>query len=92
MVIAARKLALEEFEAQYGHADRTYEYWYGEAISKGVPTWVHGLLQKIIIKLLEEQGFIAAPEVELRVEKDVHPKPDLIATKTKPAGPYPTKG
>ncbi len=92
MALVTRKLTLEEFEARYAHADRSYEFWYGEAVQKGMPTWVHGLLQKIIMQLLEQQGFIAASEVELRIEPGAHPRPDVIATRAKlPTGLYPTE-
>ena len=93
MATVPQKLTFEDFEAQYGQADRTYEFWYGEAIPKGMPTWIHGLLQKIVMQLLEEAGFIAASEVELRIDPRAHPKPDVIATRTKlPAGPLPYQG
>ncbi len=93
MATATQKLTYEQFREQYEQGDRTYEFWYGEAIPKGMPTWVHGLLQKIVMQLLEQSGFIAASEVELRIEPGgAHPKPDVIATKTKmPAGRYPTE-
>ncbi len=92
MAIATHKLTLEEFEAQYGQSDRSFEYWFGEAIPKGMATWVHGLLQKIVTALLDEQGFIAAPEIELRIESDAYPKPDVVATRKIPTGRYPTQG
>ncbi len=92
MATAAQKLTFEEFQAQYEHRDEAYEFWYGEAIRKGMPTWVHGLLQKIIMQLLEEAGFISAAEIELRIEAGAHPKPDVVATKKPPTGRYPTEG
>ena len=53
-----------------------------------MPTWVHGLLQKIVMQLLEEAGFIAASKVELRIDLGDHPKPDVIAARSKfPAAP-----
>ena len=91
MATAAQPLTFEKFEEQYGHRERTYEFWYGEAIPKGMPTWVHGLLQQIINGLLLEAGFVAAAsEVELRIESGVRPKPDVIGSKTKSSGCYPT--
>jgi Uma2 family endonuclease len=86
-------LTFAQFQEQYGQSDRAYEFWYGEAIPKGMPTWIHGLLQKIIMNLLEEAGFLAASEVELRIALlRAHPRPDVIATKQRPTGLYPTKG
>ena len=57
-------------------------------------TWIasHGLLQKIIMNLLEQAGYISASEVELRIEAQAHPRPDVIVTKHKPSGSYPTVG
>ncbi|MDQ2840318.1 MAG: hypothetical protein M3Y72_04615 [Acidobacteriota bacterium] len=57
-----------------------------------MPTWVHGLLQHKIMDLLNEAGLISALEVELRIEPDAHPKPDVVATTKLPNGPYPTEG
>lgn len=68
--------------------DRSFELWYGRLIPKSMPTWIHGLLQFIINKELEEAGFIAAPEVELRIVADAHPRPDIVAVNAKPSGSY----
>ena len=81
MAAVAGKLTLLEFQSQYEHADRSYEYWYGEAVPKGMPTWIHGLLQVIISQLLTEAGYLAGSEVELRIVPDAHPKPDVIGTR-----------
>jgi len=71
---------------------KAYEFWYGEAIVKGIPTVIHGLLQVIIAHLLRQAGYVAASEVELRIDPDAHPRPEVIANKTVPMEPYPTKG
>lgn len=90
--MAATPLTYDQFREQYENGDRAYEFWYGKAVPKGMPTWVHGLLQQIIMGLLREHGFIAGSEVELRIDPGAHPKPDVIATRTKlPPGPYPTE-
>ncbi len=91
MAAVAENLTLLEFQSKYEHGDRSYEYWYGEAISKSMPTWVHGLLQRIVMELLTQAGYIAASEVELRIVPDAHPKPDVIATSGAVEEPYPTK-
>ena len=85
------KLTLDQFQEQFGGGDRAYEFWYGEAIPKSMPTWVHGLLQAIILQLLKEAGFHAASEVELRIDPNVRPRPDVIASKSRPRGEYPTE-
>jgi Uma2 family endonuclease len=92
MATATSSLTFEQFHEQFGRKDRAYEFWYGEAIPKGTPTWVHGLLQKIIMNLLVQAGFIAASEVELRIIPEAHPRPDVVATKSKPTEKYPTRG
>jgi Uma2 family endonuclease len=91
MATAAQKLTFAEFQLQYGHSERAFEYWYGEAIPKGMPTWLHGLVQKIVMALLDDAGFKSGSEVELRIDPEAHPKPDVIATKGSIELPYPTK-
>jgi len=90
MVAVAEKLTFSEFQAKYEKCDCSYEYWHGRAIPKGMPTWIHGILQAIILQLLTEAGYIAGSEVELRITADAHPKPDVIATRGKVEIPYPT--
>lgn len=91
MATSAAKLTFAQFEQQFAHQERVYEFWYGDAIPKCMPTWLHGLLQGIILQLLKEAGYHAASEVELRIDPDAHPRPDLIASKRKPHGAYPTQ-
>ncbi len=91
MATTAAKLTLSEFQKQFGRKDRAYEFWYGEAIPKSMPTCVHALLQIIIARLLIEAGFNAASELELRIDPDARPRPDLFASKNKLRGTYPTQ-
>ncbi|MBV8809085.1 MAG: Uma2 family endonuclease [Acidobacteriaceae bacterium] len=91
MAAVAERLTFLEFQSKYERSERSYEYWYGEAIPKGMPTWIHGLLQSIIAQALTEAGYIAGAEVELRIIPDAHPKPDVIGTKGEIDEPYPTK-
>ncbi|MGA8596943.1 MAG: Uma2 family endonuclease [Bryobacteraceae bacterium] len=91
MAAVAEKLSFLEFQAKYEHGDRSYEYWYGQAMPKGMPTWIHGLLQRIVMELLTEAGYISGSEVELRIIPEAHPKPDVIGTKGEVEDPYPTK-
>ena len=90
MPATAAKLTLAQFQEQFGRSQRAYEFWYGEAIPKSMPTWVRGLLQAIIMQLLKEARFYAASEVELRIDPDAHPRPDVIASKSKGERAYPT--
>jgi Uma2 family endonuclease len=90
MAALAETLTLEEFQSKYGSGDRAYEFWYGEAITKATPTWIHCILQGIIIQLLKQAGYKAAgPELELRIVPEAHPRPDVVATKRKIKDPYP---
>jgi Uma2 family endonuclease len=59
MPAPAEKLTFPEFRSKYERSERSYEYWYGEAVPKGMPTWMHGLLQGIIMQLLSEAGYLA---------------------------------
>ena len=91
MAAIAEKLSLNEFQSKYEHGDRSYEYWHGEAVPKGMPTSIHGLLQRIVMELLTQAGYVAGSEVELRIVPDARPKPDVIATSREFEVPYPTK-
>ncbi len=52
---------------------------------------MHGVLQVILGRLLQQAGYKAGFEVELRVDPRYYPKPDVIATRGKIEHPYPTK-
>ncbi len=88
----AIKLSFEQFQEQYGQSNGAYEFWYGEAVPKAMPTWLHALLQKIIGRLLDEKGFVSGGEVELRIVTEAHPRPDVIAVTKLPSGLYQTEG
>ena len=85
------RLSLTEFQLKYGHSERAYEYWYGAAIPKAMPTWIHAFLQRLISHFLIELGYKAGPEVDLRIDPDAIPRPDIIATRGKLEHPYPTR-
>jgi Uma2 family endonuclease len=82
-------LSLEEFHKRYDGAKPAYEYWYGEAIQKSMPTVPHGLVQFIIMTLLKNAGWNTVPEVRLKVVPDAEPVPDVIAVRGKFKGRYP---
>lgn len=91
MATVANKLTVAEFEKRYGHEKPYYEFWHGEAVQKSMPTWIDGLLQMILSSLLSEAGYKAASEVNLKIDPDFHPVPDVIATRRRIEAPYPTK-
>jgi Uma2 family endonuclease len=91
MATITEKLTVTEFEKQYGHEKPYYEFWHGDAVQKSMPTWIHGLLQKILMDLLSKAGYKAGSEVKLKIDPDFHPLPDVIATRGRVEVPYPTK-
>jgi Uma2 family endonuclease len=91
MAAGTQLLTLEEFRLRYANEKPYYEYWFGEAIQKAVPTTLHGLLQLILCVLLKRLDYRAAPEVELRIDPNWQPKPDVLASLSPLERPYPTK-
>ena len=83
-------LTLEEFRERYAEEKPYYEYWFGEAIQKSVPTVLHALLVKILLFALDQAGYESGPEVELRVDANWQPKADVAAW-TEIEGAYPTR-
>lgn len=90
MATAIDLLSLEEFRARYADEKPYYEYWFGEAVQKTVPTWLHSLLQAILAEILNHSGYRAGSEVELRIDPDWQPKADIAAALII-EHPYPTK-
>jgi Uma2 family endonuclease len=91
MAAAADKLTLEDFDRQYGDSKPYYEFWFGEAIQKSMPTVIHGWLQVIIAWLLKEAGYRAGSEVRLKISPDFQPVPDVVAVEGRVERPYFTK-
>ena len=91
MATTAPPLTFSEFERLYAGSDRAYEYWHGEAIEKAVPTWLHGLLQMVVGEFLYRAGYKACPELDLRLDEEFAPRPDVAATRKSLPTPYPTE-
>jgi len=91
MATAVSTLTLEEFRARYAGQKPHYEYWFGEAIQKTVGTWLHGVLQAIVSELLRRAGYKVATELELRIDPQWEPVPDVAASEKSITGPYPTE-
>ncbi len=87
----ATHLSLEEFHRLYDGEKPNYEYWFGEAIQKPRATSLHGALQFVLMMFLRTRGWIVAPEVTLKLVADAEPVPDVIASRERLSGPYPTK-
>ncbi len=85
-------LSPEQFGELYSEDDKPhFEYWFGEAIQKPMPTLLHSILQGLIFALLRQHGWRAATELRLKVSKVAHPVPDVIASSRRLEGPYPTQ-
>ena len=91
MAIATNALSLQEFRSRYAGEKPYYEYWFGEAIQKPVPTWLHAVLQIVLCDFLRNAGYKAGAELELRIDPDWEPKPDVSGLLTSPEGRYPTQ-
>lgn len=89
MAAATTLLTLEQFNAQYA-GEHGYEYWFGEVVQKGMPTWLHGLLQLILGEFFHKLGYISGSEIDLRVDPNWQPRPDVMAA-LEIEQPYPTK-
>ena len=89
MAAGTTLLTLEEYHAKYAH-EAGWEYWFGEAVRKPVPTWYHSVLQWILARFLSDAGFIAGSELDLRIDQNWEPRPD-VAGATAITGRYPTK-
>jgi Uma2 family endonuclease len=90
MATVTNLLTLDEFRARYAAEKPYYEYWFGEAVQKSVPTWLHNLLAKILVNALDRASYESVAELELRIDQDWQPKPDVAAASIVEQ-PYPTK-
>jgi Uma2 family endonuclease len=83
-------LTLDDFRTRYAGEKPCYEYWAGKAIQKSMPTWLHGLIQKILMFLLDGIGYESASEVSLRFDPAYEPVPDVIAVEPPAFQLYPS--
>jgi Uma2 family endonuclease len=84
-------LTLEEFRVRYAGEKPYYEFWAGEAIQKSMATGRHGLIQKVMMRLLDDIGYESLSEVTLRIDTEYEPVPDVIAVDPPPPQRYPTE-
>ena len=87
---ATYRLGLAEYEDLYG-SESGWEYWFGEARRKPVPTKFHGILQILLGELLRLAGYISTAEAELRNVPDWYPRPDVYGVLEEFEGAYPTR-
>jgi Uma2 family endonuclease len=91
MASPAQFLSLQQFEQTYGHEKPYYEYWFGEAVQKSMPTSQHGTTQGLLFMLLTTRGWRASCEVKLKLSPYANPIPDLVADPKPIESPFPTK-
>ncbi len=85
-------MTVEQFERQYGHEKPYFEYWFGQPVQEAMPTWIHSMLQKIIMRLLDDAGYESGAEVKLKISADFQPLPDISAVLPGQVElPYPTR-
>lgn len=89
--VEERRLSLEEFHRRFGDEKPYFEFWDGEAVQKSMPTRLHSLIQKILVKWLDELGYEAGQEVTLKLDPAFEPIPDVIAAEGAIGDPYPTE-
>ena len=65
MTPAAEHLTVDEYDRVYGH-ESVWEYWFGEARRKPMPTHLYGVLAGLLFDLLHLAGYVTAVEAELR--------------------------
>lgn len=90
MATVPTRISLEEFHTRYGH-ESGYEYWFGEVVQKSVPTWLHAILQALLVEIFYEQGYFSGSELDLRISPEFQPRPDVAASLELESHGYPTK-
>jgi Uma2 family endonuclease len=89
MAATVTPLTIEEYHERFAHV-KGAEFWFGEVRYKSVPTWLHAVLQIVLGQLFDEAGYVAGSELELRIDPQWEPKPDVAAALVI-EHPYPTK-
>lgn len=84
-------ITFEEFERRYAGSGQAVEYWHGEVVEKSVPTWLHSVLQAVLVEALRRAGYKTGPEVDLRLSREFAPRPDVIAGRQSIETRYPTE-
>jgi Uma2 family endonuclease len=89
---ASGQVTVQQFDQQYAGQKPYFEYWFGKPVQKAMPTWMHSLLQKIIMRLLDDAGYESGAEVKLKISADFQPLPDVSAVLPGQVElPYPTR-
>lgn len=91
MAVSSHFLSLAQFDELYLDTKPYYEYWFGDAVPKAMPTALHSAIQAILITMLFARGWRALPELKLKLSRLAQPVPDLVVSKEPIETPYPTK-
>lgn len=91
MAAVAGPLTFQEFALLYQSSERPYEFWHGALVEKSMATWLHSLLQVILSEALRRAGYKAATELDLRLDPEFAPRPDVAAGRQSIPTPYPTE-
>lgn len=89
--VEEHKLSLEEFHRRFVGEKPYFEFWEGEAVQKSMPTRLHSLIQKILVRWLDALGYEAGQEITLKLDPSYEPIPDVIAAEGSIGDPYPTE-
>jgi Uma2 family endonuclease len=79
-----------EYDRLYA-SESGWEFWFGEARRKPIPTQFHGILQLLLGYLLKMAGYRASTETELRIIPDWYPRPDVTGIQKGLIERYPTE-
>ena len=90
MATSTRLVTPDQFRAEYG-SEGGWEYWFGEAVRKGTSTTLHGIMQFILMLLFDSAGYHVGSEVDLRIDPDWEPRPDVLVSSDLIEQPYPTR-
>jgi Uma2 family endonuclease len=91
MAAVTSHLSLEEFHRIYDGVKPNHEYWFGEAIPKSMPTFLHAMVQAFLAMLLLRRGWKVGSEATLKMGANAELIPDLAATRGKVDLAYPTQ-
>jgi Uma2 family endonuclease len=83
-------LTVMEYDRLYDR-EPGWEYWFGEARRKAVPTQLHTILQFLLAELLRVAGYVASGEADLRIVDHWRPRPDVYGVLGKIEGRYATR-
>lgn len=89
--VAERKLSVQDFHARYDGEKPYFEYWDGEAVQKTAPTRSHGLIEEILVRLLDAMGYDSGWEITITLDPAYEAIPDVIAAEGQIGDPYPTE-